>query len=173
MPGLTLMETETREIPAVAARLVAEAGRDLRALGERLRLLSPRYALCAGRGSSDAAAYLAKYQFEMQLGLPTVSAAPSVSSIYGRTLKLEKALVLAVSQSGRSPDLVEFCKTATGPEVLRVGLVNDTLSPLASAVDLCLPLLAGQERSVAATKSPLRSPVLMAILPWPPLFLRL
>lgn len=153
MSGLTLMETEARETPAVVARLVAEVSPDLRALGERLRRLSPRYALSAGRGSSDAAAYLAKYLFELQLGLPTVSVAPSVRSIYGRTLNLEKALVLAVSQSGRSPDLVEFCKSATGPDVVRVGLVNDTHSPLASAVDICLPLLAGPERSVAATKS--------------------
>ncbi len=153
MSELTFMETEARETPAVVARLVAEASPNLRGLGERLRLLSPRYALSAGRGSSDAAAYLAKYLFELRLGLPTVSVAPSVQSIYGRKLKLEKALVLAVSQSGRSPDLVEFCRSATGTDVVRVGLVNDTGSPLASAVDVCLPLLAGPERSVAATKS--------------------
>jgi glucosamine--fructose-6-phosphate aminotransferase (isomerizing) len=76
-----------------------------------------------------------------------------VKSIYGRTLNLEKALVLAISQSGRSPDLVEFCASAIGRDVLRVGLVNDAASPLAGAVDVCLPLLAGREKSVAATKS--------------------
>jgi glucosamine--fructose-6-phosphate aminotransferase (isomerizing) len=109
--------------------------------------------LAAGRGSSDAAALLAKYLFEVGLGLPTVSAAPSVWSIYGRQLKLDKALVLAISQSGRSPDLVEFCRSATGPDVLRVGLINDTASPLADIVDICVPLEAGPEESVAATKS--------------------
>lgn len=153
MAAQTLMETEARETPEVAARLVKETIGDLRALGERLRQLSPRFALAAGRGSSDAAAYLAKYLFEVRQGVPTVSVAPSVKSIYGRTLKLENALLLAISQSGRSPDLVEFCASATGPEVLRIGLVNDTASPLAGAVDVCLPLLAGSERSVAATKS--------------------
>jgi glucosamine--fructose-6-phosphate aminotransferase (isomerizing) len=89
----------------------------------------------------------------MQLGLPTVSAAPSIHSIYGRKLSLEKAVVLAISQSGRSPDLVEFCRSAIGPDVLRVGLINDTTSPLASAVDAVLSLEAGPEKSVAATKS--------------------
>ncbi len=153
MAAQTLMEIEARETPEVAARLLKETSGDLRALGERLRRLSPRFALAAGRGSSDAAAFLAKYLFEMRQGVPTVSVAPSVTSIYGRTLKLEKALLLAISQSGRSPDLVEFCVSATGPDVLRIGLVNDTASPLASAVDVCLPLLAGSEKSVAATKS--------------------
>jgi len=149
----TLMESETREAPAVAARLVAEASGSLRELGARLRKASPRYAVAAGRGSSDAAALLAKYLFEIRLGLPTVSAAPSILSIYGRKLDLEKALVLAISQSGRSPDLVEFCRSAVGPDVTRVGLINDPSSPLAGVVDTCVPLLAGPEKSVAATKS--------------------
>jgi len=149
----TLMEAEAREAPQVAARLVAKATPELRTLGERLRSLSPRYALAAGRGSSDAAALLAKYLFEARLGLPTVSAAPSIRSIYGRQLNIEKALLLAISQSGRSPDLVEFCRSATGPDVFRVGLINDAASPLAEIMDVFLPLEAGPERSVAATKS--------------------
>ena len=149
----TLMESEALEAPAVAARLVAKATEPLRQLGERLRTLSPDYIVAAGRGSSDAAALLAKYLFEARLGLPTVSAAPSIRSIYGRQLALRNALVLAVSQSGRSPDLVEFCRSATGPNVLRVGMINDSDSPLAEIVDVRLPLAAGPERSVAATKS--------------------
>ncbi|MBP9234834.1 MAG: SIS domain-containing protein [Hyphomonadaceae bacterium] len=149
----TLMETEARESPSVAARLVERATPRLRELGERLRLLSPRYAVAAGRGSSDAAALLAKYLFEARLGLPTVSAAPSIRSIYGRQLNIEKALVLAISQSGRSPDLVEFCRSATGPDVLRVGMINDEASPLADIMDVLLSLEAGPEKSVAATKS--------------------
>lgn len=149
----TLMEAEAREAPDVAARLVAHATPELRKLGERLRGLSPRYAVAAGRGSSDAAALLAKYLFEARLGLPTVSAAPSIRSIYGRQLNIEKALLLAISQSGRSPDLVEFCRSATGTDVLRVGMINDETSPLAEIMDAFLPLEAGPEKSVAATKS--------------------
>ncbi len=160
----TLMETEARESPSVAARLVERATPRLRELGERLRLLSPRYAVAAGRGSSDAAALLAKYLFEARLGLPTVSAAPSIRSIYGRQLKIEKALVLAISQSGRSPDLVEFCRSATGAEVLRVGMINDEDSPLADIMDVFLSLEAGSEKSVAATKSCIAAMTLVFVL---------
>lgn len=149
----THMETEAREAPAVAARLVERAGPALRELGARMRALNPRYAIAAGRGSSDAAALLAKYLFEARLGLPTVSAAPSIRSIYGKQLKVEHALVLAISQSGRSPDLVEFCRAAAGPDVLRVGLINEVGSPLAGIMDAVVPLEAGAETSVAATKS--------------------
>src|SRR5262249_35158157 len=143
----------TSEIPEVAARLTAHANSDLAALGARARALAPHYAVAAGRGSSDAAALFAKYLFETRLGLPTVSAAPSITSVYGKRLNLAKAFVLAISQSGRSPDLVEFCRLATGPDVLRAGFVNDAASPLAAAVDACVQLEAGPERSVAATKS--------------------
>ena len=153
MTDMTLMERETREAPAVAARLADACSGQLADLGARLRALEPRLILAAGRGSSDAAALLAKYVFETRLNLPTVSVAPSVHSIYGAKLKLEKALVLAISQSGRSPDLVEFCRAATGPDVLRVAMVNDVTSPLTTAVDVTLPLMAGPETSVAATKS--------------------
>jgi glucosamine--fructose-6-phosphate aminotransferase (isomerizing) len=147
------MEIEAREAPTVAARLIDQNTPELKRLGEELRRLAPRYALAAGRGSSDAAAYLAKYLFEARLAVPTVSAAPSIQSIYARPLNLERALVLAISQSGRSPDLIAFCRSAIGPEVLRLGLINETASPLAEVVDICLPLLAGSEKSVAATKS--------------------
>ncbi len=152
MTDPTLMEREARESPDVAARLAA-GGAALARLGERLRGIAPRLVLAAGRGSSDAAALLAKYVIETRLHLPTVSVAPSVHSIYGAQLELERALVLAISQSGRSPDLVEFCRAATGHDVLRVALVNDTTSPLTRAVDVTLPLMAGAESSVAATKS--------------------
>jgi glucosamine--fructose-6-phosphate aminotransferase (isomerizing) len=147
------METEARETPEVAARLVERNTPMLRELGGRLRKLSPRYALAAGRGSSDAAAYLAKYLFEQRMGLPTVSAAPSIQSIYGQRLNLERALVLAISQSGSSPDLIAFCRSAIGPDVVRLGLINTPASQLAAAVDISVPLLAGPENSVAATKS--------------------
>lgn len=149
----TQMEAEAREAPAVAARLIARASPVLSDLGGKLRALEPRYAIAAGRGSSDAAALLAKYLFEARLGLPTVSAAPSIRSIYGQQLKIEQALVLAISQSGRSPDLVEFCRSAAGPGVMRIGLINDASSPLAEIMDAVVPLEAGPETSVAATKS--------------------
>jgi glutamine---fructose-6-phosphate transaminase (isomerizing) len=149
----TLMETEISEAPAVAARLVSRASAVLLELGEQLRARPPLYALALGRGSSDAAALLAKYLIETRLGLPTVSAAPSVISIYGSRLHLARALLLAVSQSGRSPDLIDFCRATTGQDVFRLGFINDVTSPLADLVDVCVSLEAGPERSVPATKS--------------------
>lgn len=149
----THMEIEARETPLVAGRLVSETSESLIQLGGRLQRLSPRYAVAMGRGSSDAAALLAKYLFEARLGLPTVSAAPSIYSVYGKRLNFEKALILAISQSGRSPDLIEYCRAAVGPDVLRVGLINDVTAPLADAVEVSIPLHAGVETSVAATKS--------------------
>jgi glucosamine--fructose-6-phosphate aminotransferase (isomerizing) len=68
---------------------------------------------------------------------------------------------LAISQSGRSPDLVDFCRSAVGQDVLRVGLINDPASPLAGAVDVSIPLEAGPEKSVAATKSCIAAMVLV------------
>lgn len=149
----THMEREARETPAVAARLVERADASLAQIAQRLRAHPPHYALALGRGSSDAAALLAKYLFETRLGLPTVSAAPSVQSIYGAKLRLERALLLAISQSGRSPDLIEFCRAAAGPDVVRLGFLNDASGPLAQVLDMCVPLEAGPEQSVAATKS--------------------
>ncbi len=153
MTDRTLMEREARESPLVAAQLASEGGQALALLGARLREMSPSLVLAAGRGSSDAVALLAKYVLEIRLGLPTVSVAPSIHSIYGARLQLANVLLLAISQSGRSPDLVEFCRAATGTNVLRVGLINEVSSPLADAVDVTLPLMAGPEKSVAATKS--------------------
>ncbi len=147
------METETREAPAVVARIVSELSPALRELGATLRSAPPAHAIAVGRGSSGAAGLLAKYLFETRLGLSTASGAPSVNSIYGERLNLAHVLVLAISQSGKSPDLVEFCRAAQGANVRRVALTNDPTSPLAATVDTCLPLLAGPERSVAATKS--------------------
>ena len=141
------METEARETPAVAARLVGETGEALRGLGARLRALAPRYALAAGRGSSDAAALLAKYLFEVRLGLPTVSAAPSVRSIYGRAAPAREGAGAGDLAVGPEPGPGRVLPIRDGPDVLRVGLVNDTASPLAEVVDVCVPLWRGPRRA--------------------------
>lgn len=149
----TLMETETRQAPDVAARLVANVSRPLTDLGARLRTLSPRVVVAAGRGSSGAASLFARYLIEQNLGVLTTSATPSLSSVYGGRVDMGDALVLAVSQSGQSPDLVEYCLTAGRQGATRIGMINADHSALSSAVDMTLPLDAGPEKSVAATKS--------------------
>jgi glucosamine--fructose-6-phosphate aminotransferase (isomerizing) len=107
---------------------------------------------CA-RGSSDHAATFAKYLFETRAGVLTASAAPSIASVYGARQDLRDCLFIAISQSGRSPDLLATVESAKEAGALTVALVNDESSPLASLVDFALPLCAGEEQSVAATKS--------------------
>jgi len=144
---------EASEAPAAVARQLGANAVRVKALAERLRGLDPRLVATIARGSSDHAATFAKYLIETRLGIPTVSAAPSVSSIYRAPMRLEGAVCLAVSQSGRSPDLLAAVEAAKRAGALVVALVNVEDSPLAAVADEVLPLHAGPETSVAATKS--------------------
>ena len=123
------------------------------ALGSALRALKPRAVVTCARGSSDHAATFAKYLVETRTGVLTASAAPSVSSVYGARQDMRDVLFLAISQSGRSPDLVSATAAAKQAGALVVSLVNAEGSPLAEVSDYALPLCAGPEKSVAATKS--------------------
>jgi glucosamine--fructose-6-phosphate aminotransferase (isomerizing) len=122
-------------------------------LAARLRESPPRAVVTCARGSSDHAATFAKYLFETRLGVLTASAAPSIASVYGARQDLRDCLFLAISQSGRSPDLVAAASAARQAGALVVAAVNDEASPLAAGADFTLPLRAGEEKSVAATKS--------------------
>jgi glutamine---fructose-6-phosphate transaminase (isomerizing) len=122
-------------------------------LGVHLRQLAPRAVITCARGSSDHAATFAKYLIETRLGIVTASAAPSVSSLYDARPDLRGTLLLAVSQSGASPDLLAAVANAKNAGALTVALVNAESSPLAQMADCAIPLFAGIERSVAATKS--------------------
>ena len=147
------MFREAAQAPA-AVRAQLERNREpMRELGTRLRALAPRTVVTAARGSSDHAATFAKYLFETRLGVLGSSAAPSVASIYGARQDLRGCLFVAISQSGRSPDLVSATAAARQAGALVVVLVNDEASPLAALADHVVPLCAGDEQSVAATKS--------------------
>jgi glucosamine--fructose-6-phosphate aminotransferase (isomerizing) len=149
----SLMFREAAEASAVVARQAEATGPVIARLGEALRRLSPNVVVTCARGSSDHAATFAKYLIESSLGVPTASAAPSMASLYGKRLKLERTLFLAISQSGQSPDLLSAVAAARAGGALVVALVNDADSPLAGMADQVVPLRAGPERSVAATKS--------------------
>ncbi|HWE98975.1 MAG TPA: SIS domain-containing protein [Caulobacteraceae bacterium] len=119
-----------------------------------LRRRDPAFIATAARGSSDHAAAYAKYLIETRLGVPVLSQAPSVQSVYGAASpRLGAAAVLAISQSGRSPDLLETAQAAKAQGALVIALVNDATSPLADLADVTAPLAMGPETSVAATKS--------------------
>ena len=152
-PAGTIMFAEAAEAAAAVARQLS-ANRDANAaIAARLRERPPHTAMTLARGSSDHAATFAKYLIETRLGVPTLSAAPSVASLYGTRARTEAMLCLAISQSGMSPDLLAGARGAKAGGATVLAMVNAPDSPLAALADGLLPLHAGPERSVAATKS--------------------
>ena len=123
------------------------------AIGAEVRRLAPRTVITCARGSSDHAATYAKYLIETRTGVVTASAAPSVSSIYQVSQNLRGCLFVALSQSGRSPDLLASVAAAKSAGATILSLCNSPDAPLIAASDLVIELRAGIETSVAATKS--------------------
>jgi len=149
----TIMEQEAKQAPSVVKGQLLFNKELAITIGQKLRSLAPKMVMIIGRGSSDHAGVFGKYLIEIEAGVPTFAAAPSVSSVYGKQLKLEQALVIVISQSGRSPDIIAQAEMAKKAGAYCVALVNDESSPLKDIVDEVLPLKAGAEISVAATKS--------------------
>ncbi|HMJ92593.1 MAG TPA: SIS domain-containing protein [Allosphingosinicella sp.] len=149
----TNLFAEARQAGAVIrSQLFANDGR-VAALARRLRAAPPEAVLTCARGSSDHAATFAKYLIETRLGIVTASQAPSIASLYRVPSRPGHALCIAISQSGRSPDLLATVDAAREAGAFILALVNDEDSPLAKRADALIPLHAGIERSVAATKS--------------------
>lgn len=161
----TLMFAEAADAAAAAERQLAGLADPLKELGGRLRELDPRFVITCARGSSDHAATFAKYLIETRIQTPVASYAPSTSSVYETAWrKLKGALFLAISQSGQSPDLILSARAARDAGALVVAIVNDPASPLGEVAELTIPMLAGPERSVAATKSYIASLLVLARL---------
>ena len=137
---------------AVRAQLQCDAAA-IAAIGREVRRLAPRAVVTCARGSSDHAATYAKYLIETRAGVLTASAAPSVSSVYGVAQDLRGCLFIALSQSGRSPDLLASVAAAKAAGATILALCNSPGAPLIAAADLVIELRAGVETSVAATKS--------------------
>ena len=152
-PATTRMFSEIGETAAAIVRQREANRATLEMLARTLRKAPPRFVVTAARGSSDNAATYAKYLIETQLGLATASAAPSIHSVYAAQPNFDGALFLAISQSGRSPDLLRQAEAAKRSGAHVVALVNVADAPLAQLADTVLPLHAGPELSVAATKS--------------------
>jgi glutamine---fructose-6-phosphate transaminase (isomerizing) len=154
--GTLMFEEAADASNAVRAQLQQGSGA-MRALGAKLRQLNPRAVITCARGSSDHAATYAKYLIETHAQVLTASAAPSVSSVYGITQDVRGCLFVAISQSGRSPDLLASVASAKASGATVLALSNSADSPLMAAADLIIELNAGPEKSVAATKSYLAS----------------
>jgi glucosamine--fructose-6-phosphate aminotransferase (isomerizing) len=149
----TRMFREAAQSPEVVRAQLAANAASIERLAARLRRVPPRAIVTCARGSSDNAATFARYLIETHLGVLTSSAAPSVSSVYEAPPDLAGTLMLAISQSGASPDLLAVVRRARAAGARVVALVNAAGSPLAQLADELLPLHAGAEHSVAATKS--------------------
>ncbi|MEX1662090.1 SIS domain-containing protein [Thioclava sp. 15-R06ZXC-3] len=153
MTEKTLMRREIEEIPQATRRLLEQGLAERAIAGEALRALDPHCIVTVARGSSDHAATYLKYAIELAAGVPVASVGPSVASIYGAQLRLGGMGCIGISQSGRSPDIVELLRAAKTGGALTCAITNDGASPMAEAADHSLALRAGPERSVAATKS--------------------
>jgi glutamine---fructose-6-phosphate transaminase (isomerizing) len=147
------MRQEVEEIPSAVARLLAEGESQLAEAGAALRRAKPVMIATIARGSSDHAAYFLKYAFELVAGIPVASIGPSIASIYGREISLRHCAAIAISQSGQSPDIVQMLRSAREGGATTVALTNTAGSPLAEAAHVAIDLRAGEEKSVAATKS--------------------
>ena len=147
------MAREAAEAPEAVVRFLQRNARALAEIGTHLKRRSPPVIITSARGSSDCAAGYFKYLAEILTGVPCSSIGASVVSVYGAKLHLKDGLCLTISQSGKSPDIVALQDAARRAGALTVALVNVEDSPAAHAADICLPLHAGPELSVAATKS--------------------
>ena len=147
------MLQEINEAAEAVARQLGHNGERLAELGARLRALDPPLVATIARGSSDCCALYLKYLVEIVSGIPSASIGPSIATLYRTPMRLAGSVSVAISQSGRSPDIVDMQRAARRGGALAVAFVNDVASPLAQETEVLLPLCAGAEHSVAATKS--------------------
>jgi glucosamine--fructose-6-phosphate aminotransferase (isomerizing) len=144
---------EIHEAPEAIRRQEASLAEPAAGLATLLKRRPPQVVVTCARGSSAHAATFGKHLIERYLGIPVAAAAPNIASVYGRELNLKNQLFLAISQSGRSDDLVEMTGAAKRSGAITAAILNDVTSPLAAHCDLILPMDAGPELSVAATKT--------------------
>jgi len=158
----TAMFEEIRAAPEAAARFFDRESANLAVLGQKIRAINPAVVVTCARGSSDHAAGYFKYLAEILCGVPVASLGPSLASIYDAPLRLNGAVLISVSQSGASPDIVALQRAAREAGAYAIAVVNDAASPLGAGADAILPLHAGPERSIAATKTFLSSAIALA-----------
>jgi glucosamine--fructose-6-phosphate aminotransferase (isomerizing) len=147
------MAAEIQEQPKVLDNLLTSGWEQCRQAAAAFQRRSPRFVLLAARGTSDHAALYAKYLVEVSLGLPAGLASPSTMTAYGARPELSDVLMLTISQSGESPDLIQTVATARSGGALTLAITNSPQSQLAQAAELHIDMMAGPELAVAATKT--------------------
>lgn len=161
---MTHLETEINAQPDVIQQFLAAQQTTIDAVAAALRDFDPVFALIAARGTSDNAARYAQYLFGIQAQLPVALATPSVHTLYAAQPKLSRAVVIGISQSGRSPDVRQVVADGKAQGALTIAITNDPESPLAKLAEHTIDLSAGLEQSVAATKTYTASLVAIAAL---------
>jgi glucosamine--fructose-6-phosphate aminotransferase (isomerizing) len=149
----TQLYQEIHEQPGVLTRLLLEERRTAEALAAEIKRRNVSYVFIAARGTSDNAARYAQYLLGALNGLPVGLATPSLFSIYGKAPRFRDALVLGISQSGKSPDIVSVVAEAKRQGALTATITNFPESDLGRAANFVIDLHAGEEKSVAATKT--------------------
>ncbi len=164
----SLMRAEIDEIPVAAARLIDNSRAAISEIGKQLREVDPAYVSTIARGSSDHVAGFLKYAIELETGLPVASLGPSIASVYERQMRVPHSATIAISQSGKSPDIVAMAANARRGGSLTIALTNVISSPLVAQSPLALDIMAGPELSVAATKSFVNSAIagLLILAEW-------
>ena len=147
------LRPEIFEQPAVLERLLREQADRIRDMAREIRSAGVHGVYVAARGSSDNAALYAKYVWGSRNGLPVALAAPSLFTLYGTPPRIAGTLVVGISQSGRSPDIVSVLAEGRRQGCLTLAITNDPSSPLAAEAAMVLDTCAGPERSIAATKT--------------------
>ena len=161
---MSWLEAELREQPDALARLLERQEGAARAAADAFRRPDIRYILIASRGSSSNVARYAQYLLGRAHRVPVMFATPSLYTIYGQPPRLDGAMVVGISQSGASPDVVAVLAEARDQGCPTLAITNDTSSPLARTADAVLDLEAGREQAVAATKTYLNSVGAVALL---------
>jgi glucosamine--fructose-6-phosphate aminotransferase (isomerizing) len=161
---MSWVEAELREQPAALERLLAGESAHVEEIARGLVLDDVRYLLIVSRGSSSNVARYMQYLFGTVNRLPVSFATPSLYTVYDAPPALGPAAAIGISQSGASPDVVAVLSEARRQQRPTLAITNDTGSPLARAADYVLPLHAGEERAVAATKTYLNSIGAVALL---------
>jgi glutamine---fructose-6-phosphate transaminase (isomerizing) len=157
-------ESEIREQPEALARLLAGERPVVEHIAAAVHRFSPAFVVTAARGSSDNAARYAKYLFGAHNRLVLSLGAPSLITLYGAPPALDRALVLGISQSGQSPDIVALVQEGRRQGALTVAITNQVGSPLAAAAHHVIDLHAGPEQAVVASKSYTAELVALAML---------
>jgi glutamine---fructose-6-phosphate transaminase (isomerizing) len=150
---MTAMRQEIAEIPRVVRAILTEGGAERARVGAAIRDADPAWTTIVARGTSDHAAVYGQFLVETHLGLPVGLASPSVTTIYRAPIRWRGGLVIAVSQSGQSPDIVAVTEAARAGGAITVAITNTPGSPLELAAEHHLDCRAGVEHAVAATKT--------------------